>query len=338
MKRTALTALLLLFCLTACGEAPDTTPAQTSSSAEQSERAEDASGSNQSDKLAEQVELLRVAADEAEQKMRDADAENESAKKAYASAQEALDTFLAENEESIPFCGNGALGFFMYSGAEGAVNALTESAYASFTDPKSDADAVSYENVKKTFELLRECNRLRETADPPLPPLMITDQLMAVAEANLNWSDTTLEHSAQFSYDENLAWTEADPFTQWLDTTSTGYDGSAYNNIYSPDHTQTGFAVCTKNGMGDYPTTFCQVFSGAVNSPAYTVDEYEAKFNAFTEQIGEINSRLKELQTAADSTKAVLEKKAAALEDALNAYNDATEAYQQAVSVYNWYT
>lgn len=120
--------------------------------------------------------------------------------------------------------------FFEQVGATDAVLALDNAPQAGSTDLTKDTDATSIANMRKTFQFLRECNSIR--AQQNLDELLVTDTLMAIAQSNLNWSDTNTAHSQQFNVGENLAWGSADnayafnwdqadrmsnPFEGWFD-------------------------------------------------------------------------------------------------------------------------
>lgn len=178
---------------------------------------------------------------------------------------------------------DGMFGFFQSVGATDALHVLTDSSYSSFTQKGNPDDATSLRNVLATFPFLRECNKLREANG--LNELKVSDRLMAIAESNANWSDTTVAHSGQFNVGENLAWGYTDPFEGWYVEEKALYERTGnknraghYLNIIDASYETTGFAICTKRTV--FNTTFGQVFSYAAQSgeQLYTVDAYEARF------------------------------------------------------------
>ena len=77
---------------------------------------------------------------------------------------------------------------------------------------------------------------------------MITDDLMAMAEADTNWSSQHLGHAQQFNVGENLSWGYKDPFDGWYTEEKAEYDSGNiagaghYLNIINSSYKYTGFA------------------------------------------------------------------------------------------------
>lgn len=87
------------------------------------------------------------------------------------------------------------------------------------------ADATSLNNMKATIQWLKRCNELR--SQHGLAPLMVSDRLMAMAQADANYSDTVIGHAMQFSLGENCAWNYgSDPFIQWYDQEKAQYEAT----------------------------------------------------------------------------------------------------------------
>ena len=218
------------------------------------------------------------------------------------SAQAAYDAKKAEFEK-------GMFGFYESRGSYDALSALRDCQYASYTHEGDPKDATAFDNVKPVFDLLRECNSLR--ASEGKAPLTVTDEAMAMAEANVNWSDTAMAHSGQFLVAENLSFGYADPYDGWYtaekkvyDSGNTAYAATGhYQNMIDSNAVTTGFAISTDS---TWPRTHGQVFRAG--NPGQSVDNYEADFNAYYTSVDPAPA-----EAALDSAKAELK----ALEDKL---------------------
>ena len=177
-----------------------------------------------------------------------------------------------------------SFGFFEHVGAEDAIEILESCKYASYTQKGDPDDATNMANVLATMDLIREGNALR--ALHGAGELLITHELMAMAQANANYSDTIIAHSSQFrSYGtgENLAWNhDGDPYYQWYTQEKRNYEANNggevghYFNLISHHYTATGFAICTRGTLRSWWDTYSQTFHEKIGtSEAYTVDEYE---------------------------------------------------------------
>ena len=178
----------------------------------------------------------------------------------------------------------GSYGFFEYMGATDAINILDNSRYASYTHKGEVTDATNLENMKAAISWMRECNRLRKLHG--LSELKVTYELMAMAQANANYSDTNTNHSQQFYVGENLAWGYRNPFDGWYTEEKKSYDAGIqdwnevghYLNIINGTYETTGFAVNTRGTW--YGITYSQVFDYDGQN-TMTIDEFEAIFNAY---------------------------------------------------------
>ena len=131
-----------------------------------------------------------------------ADADN-----AVTAAQAAVSAAETEKAAAQQKLADGSFAFFDAMGATDALNALTQSTYASKTIKGDPTDATSLENMKATIQWLKRCNELR--SQHGLAPLMVSDRLMAMAQADANYSDTVIGHALQFSMiGENCAWSQ----------------------------------------------------------------------------------------------------------------------------------
>lgn len=167
-----------------------------------------------------------------------------------------------------------ALEFFQAVGSTAGVSALTDSTYSSFTNVNDPTDATAINNVKATFQFIRDCNAIRSSLG--LNELLVTDSLMAMAMANLNWSDTNMAHARQFNVGENLSWgygtkpyvvgphasnDYSNPFTGWYDAEKAIYDSAKatnwdgigdYNTWLATTTTRDGSTMPNKSHVGHY--------------------------------------------------------------------------------------
>ena len=184
---------------------------------------------------------------------------------------------------------DGSFAFLEAMGATDALNALTQSTYAAKTIKGDPADATSLNNMKATIQWLKRCNELR--SQHGLAPLMVSDRLMAMAQADANYSDTVIGHAMQFSLGENCAWNYgSDPFIQWYDQEKAQYEATKdsgkaghYFNIISSGYTATGFAICTRGSMNGW-MTYTQTFTWN-DANAMSVEAYEARLLAYCESV-----------------------------------------------------
>ncbi len=246
-------------------------------------------------------------------------------------AEQSRDSYRAAHQTDLDMYSQGSLGFFTFVGAADAVDALRNATYASSTVFGSSTDATSLENMRKTFDFMRECNNLR--ASEGLSALRVTDKMMAIAQSNLNWSDKNVQHSMQFHVGENLAWNYPDPFKGWYDEEKADRGGH-YLNIVNSSYQITGFAVCTAGRSGSYSVSHGQVFGFAYGETTYTVDEYEQRLNQYVQSISDISAQMSALTSAAETAKTQVQNCTATLTQAQSAYTAAQQAYQNAQAAY----
>ena len=263
------------------------------------------------------ADTAKAAADEARAAKSAADAALASAQNAKAAAeakaakavsdQADIESRLAVAKAAYD---KGSFGFFESVGADDALEALKTAKYADFTKQNDPTDAVNLENMKAVFDFIRECNELRAMPEHAAGELLVTDRLMAIAQSNLNWSDTEEDHSQQFNVAENLSWGYEDPFDGWYTEEKEDYDliragqqpkysGNTghYENIVNKDYTITGFAM---DKQGRFSICHGQVFDlePQKDEKTYTVDEYE---NRFLEYYNSVSTE--ELQKALEAAK-----------------------------------
>ena len=275
-------------------------------------KAEQASANLETAKAAE--EALKTEATEA---IRAAEAEKLAADKALEKAEKAAADAAAAARESDIKAADGVIGFYKENGKDEAVRNLTECRYNSYINSDDKTDAIDLDNVKKVFDHIRKCNELR--ARHGLDPLLVSDELMACAQADADYSDTIVDHARQFNVGENCAWnTGSDPFLQWYDKEKAIYDSGAegvtghYENIINPYYTLTGFGISTRGTMHGW-ITYAQTFDCGTKGEVWTVDEYEKRFLAYYDSVMGAKKaaeeaeadRSKAAETAANVSKAV---------------------------------
>ena len=247
-------------------------------------KAEQASANLETAKAAE--EALKTEATEA---IRAAEAEKLAADKALEKAEKAAADAAAAARESGIKAADGVIGFYKENGKDEAVRNLTECRYNSYINSDDKTDAIDLDNVKKVFDHIRKCNELR--ARHGLDPLLVSDELMACAQADADYSDTIVDHARQFNVGENCAWnTGSNPFLQWYDKEKAIYDSGAegvtghYENIINPYFTVTGFGISTRGTMHGW-ITYAQTFDCGTKGEVWTVDEYEKRFLAYYDSV-----------------------------------------------------
>ena len=218
------------------------------------------------------------------------------ASKNTAEKEKALQSAEIQLEQARAEYDKGSFGFFEYVGAYDALDVLNNCKYASYTNKGSETYATNLENMKASFDFIRECNSLRtqEGTDPTngqtLGTLKVTDYMMATAQADANYSLTNIGHARQFDVGENLAWGYSDPFVGWYDREKQQYLSGIsefevighYLNIVTSYYAVTGFAVAQG---GSYGIEHAQTFTYLYANDARNVDEYEERFMDYYNRI-----------------------------------------------------
>ncbi len=143
----------------------------------------------------------------------------------------------AETTESSAETTESSADFFDSLGDGNIASWILENAmYADYTDLGADGDATSIENLKATIEYLEAFNELR--ASLGLSELKVASETMAMAQSNVNYSDTKMAHSKQFTNDysvgENLAWNGgSDPYTQWYTSEKAYFDAAVTSGSFN---------------------------------------------------------------------------------------------------------
>lgn len=183
----------------------------------------------------------------------------------------------------------GAYGFYYSRGSKDAMAVLDWGEGTEGSTHKGGAnDTTRLDLMLKSLDLLDECNNLR--AQHGLAPLYVTDYMMAVAQVQLNWSDTNGKHSKFYNVGENLAWGYNDPFEGWYTAEKQQYDAGNrtsskvghYLNIINSEYTVAGFAVSVENS-GRYNISYGQTFTYSDKSgqTPETVAQYRAELSNY---------------------------------------------------------
>ena len=175
--------------------------------------------------------------DAANKKLDDAKKAKEAADAAVAEAQKAVqaakDALAASKSKAQEQWNLGSKGFFQENKSSKAlaqlntdfvVNGKKITSYTTIGNPQ---DATSLENMKLALETMKEGNDLRVKGDnnfAAMPALKVTDELMAIAQINANYSaNYDNRHSGNGgpfvkSAGENLSWGGGSPYTCLLYT------------------------------------------------------------------------------------------------------------------------
>ena len=269
-----------------------------------------------------------------QEELMQADGAVQSAREALNAAQNAADdakkqaeNYQNDHASEIALYSKGSQGFFSYVGADTALDVLANAEYADNTEIGNEDDATSLRNMAAAFVQMRKCNELRRAEG--LDPLKVTDRMMAIAQSNLNWSDQYIRHSSQFDVGENLAWGYDDPFVGWYDGEKEDRGGH-YKNIVNSQYQVTGFAVCTADRNGSYSISHGQVFAYSDEDTAYTVDEYEKRFNEYYNKVEAVRKELEAKKKAASDAQAAVTSQNLAVQQAEQKRKDAESAYARA--------
>lgn len=175
----------------------------------------------------------------------------------------------------------GTAGYFKHKGATGAYNILTDSEYGDKTlgsvQLGQSGDATSMDKMLETLQWLDECNRIRMAEGKR--ELQVSDTLMAMAQADADWSrDNNNAHARVFPIGENLIWTSPtsgyNPFDYWY-TEEKGNkvkgegETGHYENVINGNYAFTGFAI---SNASDGMITMAQTFQFTAPSVTRSID------------------------------------------------------------------
>ena len=194
---------------------------------------------------------------------------------------------------------------------------------ASYTHMGQAGDATSLENMQASIAYLKEYDKLRKQNGLSTPKVSMA--AMAIAQVNANYAQAEGNHSGVYGYSENLAWgygeagTGASPFRGWYDYEKKQYEAGNhkfsevghYLNIVNPDDETTGFALQKVNGV------YAQEFGYfEENDVVMSVDEYEASFNNYYNNLKSVDTQHKALKDAVNNASGTTTKDNTALKNA----------------------
>lgn len=216
---------------------------------------------------------------------------------------------------------------------------------ASYTHMGQAGDATSLENMQASIAYLKEYDKLRKQNGLSTPKVSMA--AMAVAQVNANYAQAEGNHSGVYGYSENLAWgygeagTGASPFRGWYDYEKKQYEAGNhkfsevghYLNIVNPDDETTGFALQKVNGV--YAQEF-EYFEE--NDIVMSVDEFEASFNNYYNNLKSVDTQHKALKDAVNNASGTTTKDDTALKNAealLNVKKNALTGLQNKLTQVN---
>lgn len=216
---------------------------------------------------------------------------------------------------------------------------------ASYTHMGQAGDATSLENMQASIAYLKEYDKLRKQNGLSTPKVSMA--AMAVAQVNANYAKAEGNHSGVYGYSENLAWgygeagTGASPFRGWYDYEKKQYEAGNhkfsevghYLNIVNPDDETTGFALQKVNGV------YAQEFGYfEENDVVMSVDEFEASFNNYYNNLKSVDTQHKTLKDAVNNASGTTTKDDTALKNAealLNVKKNALTGLQNKLTQVN---
>lgn len=193
---------------------------------------------------------------------------------------------------------------------------------ASYTHMGQAGDATSLENMQASIAYLKEYDKLRKQNGLSTPKVSMV--AMAIAQVNANYAQAEGNHSGMYGYSENLAWgygeagTGASPFRGWYEYEKKQYEAGNhkfsevghYLNIVNPDDETTGFALQKVNGV------YAQEFGYfEENDVVMSVDEYEASFNNYYNNLKSVDTQHKALKDAVNNASGTTTKDNTALKN-----------------------
>lgn len=216
---------------------------------------------------------------------------------------------------------------------------------ASYTHMGQAGDATSLENMQASIAYLKEYDMLRKQNGLSTPKVSMV--AMAIAQVNANYAQAEGNHSGVYGYSENLAWgygeagTGASPFRGWYDYEKKQYEAGNhkfsevghYLNIVNPDDETTGFALQKVNGV------YAQEFGYfEENDVVMSVDEFEASFNNYYNNLKSVDTQHKALKDAVNNASGTTTKDDTALKNAealLNVKKNALTGLQNKLTQVN---
>lgn len=248
---------------------------------------------------------------DAERELAAANAEVTTLEQKVADATTAYNTAQANSRK-------GTYGFFQWAGAENALKALDNAKYKNLIAYGTSGDATALDNLEAALQLIDEVNEYR--AGEGLSPLVVTDTMMAMAQADADAFYDMKTAPKQFTVDgnriaENLGtfanaktaadtWYAekkvADQHPEYMDYSSANWSKVGhYYNLSQKKYVVTGAAVNTRLG-----NKFCQVyFSNSGNEKTYTTAQYRERIAEYRATLDGKKQELDEAQKALATAK-----------------------------------
>lgn len=199
-------------------------------------------------------------------------------------------------------------GFFQSVGATKALEVLNNSKFRSVMHKGDPNDATSLDNMMKGLDLVEETNKKR--AAEGLDPFLVTDTLMAMAQANCNYGAEKMNHANVFNNTDQvldcLSWgptasagavdswfaeknnVRAGADTNWYisNWSKVGHYGTLTGKGYAQGAAYAGGAYCYSN-KNQYKHTYNEsVSSQPLNGEkAYTVQQYRDRLQNYINQV-----------------------------------------------------
>lgn len=355
--------------------------AQQASATDELEQAttEHEAASERLEEAREEKDARDRAVGEREEDKRQADANFTAAEKEVERCQQAADQAARDLEAARQDAsgeqaqgGKGSAGFFQESGADAAASVLTDPAvergtntsFGEYVDLGADGDATSIDNMLEALDWIEYCNEHYRKPNG-LPELLVTDEAMAVAQRNADFSTSHYQHASSdmmsgvYGEGENLyvsrigkerayegwydsekaVWDAAvaeDPSLKQYETDGYGLmqkDPELYHrvghylNIIDPSYNVTGLGLNTSGTKGAAVQKFANAAPG---TQAYTVDEYRERIRSYQATHADSEQQIGEAQQAKQAADEELQAATDALVEARERANQAADDLDQA--------
>lgn len=253
--------------------------------------------------------------------LKDAQDRYAAAQKQYDSGSAGFFQYLAEQGDS-----DAQKAYEIITAQDGSMQdgAKQSTDYSGYTKLGSGEDATNLEYMKKAVDELNSVNQYRQAHNASegttLDDLYVKSSLMAISQYQLNYSKSVIAHSQAFNVGENLAWGYVNPFDGWYDDEMALYktylqththdqivndsqmasEVGHYLNIVDDGYVAMGYSY-VKGGAVQHGSAYGQTFDNNLtraSGNAFTVAEYQAKFNAY---YNEVKKELADAKQALDA-------------------------------------
>lgn len=319
------------------------------------------------------------AVGEREEDKRQADANVTAAEKEVERCQQAADQAARNLEAARQDAsgeqaqgGKGSAGFFQESGDGRAASVLTDPAvergtgtsFGDYVDLGADGDATSIDNMLAALDWIEYCNEHYRKPNG-LPELLVTDEAMAVAQRNADFSTSHYQHASSdmmggvYGEGENLYVSRIGKeraYVGWYDSEKAVWDAAVaedpslkqyetdgyglmqrdpelyhrvghYLNIIDPSYNVTGLGLNTSGTKGAAVQKFANAAPG---TQAYTVDEYRERIRSYQATHADSEQQIGEAQQAKQAADDDLKEATDALAEARERANQAADDLDQA--------